>query len=182
MIRWAVPVLASVVVGCATTPAPRTEAAPVLLTLSPASLGRQLHLAQRISIFRGEGHWSLDAQLEAEPDEVRLAAFAMGQTVARLVWNGVHLEETHSTRVPDVVTPARILSDVQLAWWPEAAVRAGLPPGYEVTTSDGVRHLTHQGAPFADVRYEGPGPIWSRIELVHVAYGYRLVIESTEAP
>jgi hypothetical protein len=162
-------------------PAP-PKADELLLALPPSALGRQLHLAQRIGVTRGESHWSFEAQLEAEPDEVRVAAFALGQTVARMVWNGVRLEETHSTHVPDAVTPARILSDLQLAWWPEEAVRAGLPAGFAVSTTGSVRAVTRGGQPFAQVRYEGAGPIWPKMELKHLAYGYTLEIESTEAP
>ncbi len=147
-----------------------------MLALTPSSLGRELHLAQRITVVRGAQRTTLDAQLEADAQSVNLAAFLLGQTVARLSWNGVTLEETHSTRVPQVVTPARILSDVQLAFWPTAAVRAGLPTGYSLEEVASTRTVLRAGQPFETVVTVSP----ERTELEHFAFGYRLIIESRE--
>jgi hypothetical protein len=168
--------------ACVTPPKPApTPGDEALLALSPASLGRELHLAQRVTFTRGATSMAIDAQLEADSSSLKLAAFALGQTVAKLSWDGVHLEETHSQRVPEAVTPARIMSDVQLAFWPEDAVRAGLPAGYALQVTPARRLVLHQDAPFIDVRYTGTGPVFPRIQLEHVAHGFTLLIESTEA-
>lgn len=170
------------VVACATppTPPPAARDPGALLALPPAALGGELHLAQRVTFTRGETSMTFDAQLEADPSTLRLAAFALGQTVAKLTWDGVRLEETHSQRVPDAVSPAHIMSDVQLAFWPEASVRAGLPAGYALQVSPARRLVLHDGQPFIDVRYDGAGPAFPRIAIDHVAHGFRLVIESAE--
>jgi Protein of unknown function (DUF3261) len=164
--------------GCASlTPRPTSvDGNSALLALPPASLGRELHLAQRITVERAGQRVVLDAQLEADAQTVNLAAFVLGQTVARLSWNGVTLEETHSSRVPEVVTPARILSDVQLAFWPTDAVRAGLPPGYTLDELGATRTVLREGRPFETVVTVSP----QRSELEHLAFGYRLLIESHE--
>jgi hypothetical protein len=175
--------LALVLAAACATPQKAPPPAPdeLVLALPPAALGRELHLAQRVTVLREGARFAFDAQLEADASALRLAAFALGQTVARLSWDGQRLDETHSSRTPEVVTPARIVSDVQLAFWPEAAVRAGLPPGYELVVSPARRLLLRQGLPFIEVRYEGTGPAFPRIEVDHVAHGFQLVIESTEA-
>lgn len=153
-----------------------------LLSLSPGSLGGELHLAQRVTVLRGDSTWAFDALLEADALEVRLAAFVMGQTVLRLRWDGRTLEEEHSARTPEVITPARILSDVQLAFWPSAAIREGLPQHFTLDEGSGERVVTQDGRPFARLHSVGTPPGWSRVELSHQAYGYRLIIESKEAP
>jgi hypothetical protein len=174
--------IASVVLGaCVTAPRPVERNNEVLFQLAPAALGRELHLAQRVTFVRGSTTMSFDAQLEADASALKLAAFALGQTVARMTWDGVRLEETHSQRVPDVVTPARIMSDVQLAFWPEESIRAALPAGYSLQTAPGVRRVLLGGEALIEVRYEGAGPIFPRIELNHLAHGFRMIIESTEA-
>lgn len=166
--------------GCVTTPRP---APPVEFTLrlSPASLGRELSLVQRITVLRGEAR-SFDAQLEVDASAVRIAAVAMGQTIASLTWDGVKLEQQVSTHVPPAVTAERILSDVQLAWWPVEAIRAGLPAGFALEERGTERVLTQNGAPWATVRYEGVAPAWRHARLEHVHAGYALDIESVEAP
>ena len=173
-------VLALWVAGCVTTPKPPAEA-EFGLRLSPASLGRELLLSQRITVVRGEERRSFDAQLEADAKSVRIAAVAMGQTIASLVWDGKSLEQHVSTHVPAAVTAARILSDVQLAWWPAEAVRAGLPAGYSLEEGSGTRVVTDEGAPFASVTYEGTGPAWKFVRLTQQKYGYVLEIESVDA-
>jgi hypothetical protein len=83
--------------------------------------------------------------------------------------------------VPPAVTASRILSDVQLAWWPSDAVRSGLPAGYTLEEGAGTRAVSQNGAPFASVAYEGTAPAWSHVRLTQQRYGYVLDIESVEA-
>ena len=166
--------------GCVTAPPPRPE--PEFgLRLSPASLGRELQLSQRVTVVRGDERRSFDAQLEVDSGSVRIAAMALGQTIATLTWNGKTLEQSVSTHVPPAVTASRILSDVQLAWWPSEAIRSGLPEGFSLEEGRASRAVTERGAPFASVTYEGTAPAWSHVRLTQQRYGYVLDIESVEA-
>lgn len=164
--------------------APRVPAPELVddfrLRLSPASLGSELQLSQRITLIRGDERRSFEAQFEADPRSVRIAAVAMGQTVASLSWDGSSFEHRSSAHLPSVVTPARILSDVQLAWWPAKALQGGLPAGYSLQETEGQRSVLHHGIPFASVSYQGTGPAWSHVRLTHHRDGYALDIESVE--
>lgn len=164
--------------GCVTTPKPLPPPPEFGLRLSPASLGRELSLTQRITVSHGEVRRSFDAQLEADATAVRVAAVSLGQTIATLSWDGQTLEQRVSAHVPEVVTAARILSDVQLAWWPAQAIRAALPPGFRLEEQGSTRTLFHGEAPFATVSYEGTPPAWRHVRLAHHRYGYQLDIES----
>lgn len=172
--------LPALLLGCVTTPRP-PPVQEFTLRLSPAALGRELQLMQRISMVRGDLRRSFEAQLEIDASEVRVAALALGQTIATLRWDGQKFEQKVSTYVPEVVTAERIITDIQLAWWPEQVVREGLPSGFSLLTDGGVRELRFDGAPFASVHYEGTAPAWSRVILSHHRYGYTLEIESVEA-
>jgi hypothetical protein len=173
-------VISLLFLGCVTTPRPPAE--PEFgLRLSPASLGRELQLSQRVTVVRGEERKGFDALLEVDASAVRIAAVAMGQTIASLAWDGKTLKQEVSTHVPPAVSASRILSDVQLAWWPVEAVRAGLPAGYSLEDRSGTRVITASGAPFASVSYEGTPPAWKLVRLTQQRYGYVLEIESVEA-
>ncbi len=172
--------LALLLAGCVTTPKVLPPA-EFSLRLSPGSLGRELQLAQRITVVRGEERRSFDAQLEVDAASVRIAAVALGQTVASLHWDGTTLEQHVSAHVPPAVTAERILSDVQLAWWPATAIRAGLRDGFTLEEGQGQRALLLDGAPFAQVTYEGTAPAWAHVHLTHQRFGYALDIESVEA-
>lgn len=166
--------------GCVSAPKSRPEP-EFALRLSPASLGRELQLSQRITVVRGEDRKSFDAQLEVDASAVRIAAVAMGQTIASLSFDGKTLEQQVSTHVPPAVTASRILSDVQLAWWPADAIRTALPEGFSLEEEGGKRSLLQGGALFAQVTYEGTPPAWKFVRLTQVRYGYLLEIESVEA-
>ena len=174
--------LATFVEACAAARPRPTPTDPPLLALSPASLAAELHLVQRVTVERGDRSWVFDALVEADRSEVLIAALVMSQAVARLKWDGQRLEEEHSAQTPDAIQPARILSDVQLAFWPASAVRDGLPPHFDLDEGPLTRSVTRDGKPFAMLRYVGTPPAWSRVELTHFVYGYRLIIESKEAP
>lgn len=173
-------VISLLLLGCVTTPRP-PPGPEFGLRLSPASLGRELQLSQRVTVVRGDERKSFDAQLEVDASAVRIAAVAMGQTIASLVWDGKTLDQKVSTHVPAAVSASRILSDVQLAWWPAEAVRAGLPAGYSLEEVNGTRVIIASGAPFASVSYEGAPPAWKLVRLTQQRYGYVLEIESVEA-
>lgn len=173
-------ILSLLAAGCVTVPKPAPE--PEFgLRLSPASLGRELMLSQRVTVVRGDERKSFDAQLEVDASAVRIAAVAMGQTIASLSFDGKSLEQRVSAHVPPAVTASRILSDVQLAWWPADAIRLGLPPGYSLEEEGGKRSLLQHGALFASVTYEGTPPAWKRVRLTQHRFGYLLEIESVEA-
>lgn len=166
--------------ACVTAPKPKPDADDLLLKLSPKSLGRELQLAQRITVVRGAERKTFDAQIEVDAAEVRIAAVALGQTVASLKWDGVKLDKQVSTHVPDAITADRILSDVQLAWWPADAIRAALPGGYALDDAPAQRTLSRNGEGLARIDYVGTAPAWAHVKLSHLKYGYELDIESVD--
>lgn len=178
--RAVVTVLVALVVSaCATTPKPPPPAPDFLLKLPPAGLGREVSLNQRITMVRDGDRKSFDALLEVDAAEVRVALIAMGQTLGTLTWDGKRFTSRVSTHVPPVVTAERIITDVQLAWWPEAEVRGALPEGFTLTEQPGTRALLKDGQPFVTVTWTGDR---ARVVLTQHRYGYALEIDSAEAP
>lgn len=187
MKRFAATLLIAVALaGCATTSRTSLKAAadcgpadavPVL-RLSPASLGRELAVQQQLAAtVKGQTH-RIDVLLEADASAVRMALVSMGQTAARLEWDGQQLSETRAPWLPAVVSGERILSDLQLAMWPEAAVRAALPPGWFLDTVAGGRVLRQATDPVVAVTY----PSASRIEIDQRRDQYHLVVDTRGLP
>lgn len=170
-----VAVAAPWMVGCASAPLPTAnEPDSPLLRLAPASLGRTLALQQQLTVAaRGQTH-RLDVILEADADGVRLALMNLGQTVARLEWDGQKLNETRASWWPAAVKGERILSDLQLVLWPAPAISAALPAGWTLDAREEERVLRREGTVVATVNY----PSATRAELVNLRDGYRLSIDS----
>ena len=173
--------------ACAQAPVrPRSLQMPEL-GLSPASLGARLSLAQRLTVQQlpdaaTEGlppERSLEAQLEIETGELRLAAFAMSQRVLLLRWDGHNLEVKRHPLLPAAVDASRVLRDIQLVYWPLAAVQAALPEGWSVEDSGAQRRLLHAGEIEVQIGYAGE-PRWQgRAELDNRLERYRLAIDSS---
>jgi len=170
---WRAPgalLLAAVLAACA---APPLETSPHL-RLSPASLGTSLALQQRLTATARGQTRQMDVLLEADAQSVRLAVLGLGQTAARLEWDGTTLTESHAAWWPTAVSGERVLRDLQLMLWPAGAVSAALPAGWSLDTSAGLRVLSRDGQPVIRVQYDSP----LSAELTHMREGYAVRVES----
>ncbi|MBK1612135.1 hypothetical protein CKO44_01455 [Rubrivivax gelatinosus] len=168
---------AAVLAGCATAPAPAPLPEAPLLRLAPAALGRSLNQQQQISVSApGRAPQRAELLLEVDAQAVRLAVFGLGQTAARLEWDGRQLRQQRAPWWPAAVSGERILSELQLALWPADAVRAALPAGWTLQVGADGRRLLWADRPVMTIRHEAPG----RTELVNERDGYRLLIEAQD--
>jgi len=178
--------LGALLTACASAPPPPRIELP-RLRLAPADFGQTLSLAQRLTVLQlprsaaeeAPAEQSLDALLEIEPGELRLAAFALNQRVLSLRWDGRELGQNRHPLLPRAVDAERVLRDVQLAYWPLASVRAALPAAWSVEDGEGWRELRLNGQLQLRIDYAGR-PRWQgRTDLDNRAEGYRLAIESS---
>jgi hypothetical protein len=164
-------VLALSLLACA---APGVPAPAPLLRLAPSSLGQTLALQQRLTVQTQGRSQQLDVALEADAQSVHLAVLDLGQVVARLEWDGQVLRESRAAGWPDAVRGERILSDLQLVYWPAEAIRAALPMGWTLAAQDGTRTLRSGERTAVQVRYPAAGAA----ELDNLVERYRIRIES----
>ncbi len=177
--------LVAMLAACASAP-PAARVELPALRLAPADFGQTISLAQRLTVLQlprsaaeeAPHEQSLDAQLEIEPAELRLAAFALNQRVLSLRWDGRDLTQTRHPLLPRAVDAARVLRDVQLAYWPLASLQSALPAGWTAEDGSSWRELRLNGQTQLRIDYAGQ-PRWKgRADLDNRAEGYRLAIES----
>jgi hypothetical protein len=166
--------------GCVHVP-PSPQAllarAELPLRLSPASLGRELALQQRMTVSGWGRTEQLDVALEVDAQAVRLAVLSFGQTVARLEWDGRELTEQRARGWPAAVTGAAVLRDLQLVHWPIEAIRAALPPGWSIEHEGSDRVVRLARRTVIRVRYPTPGSA----ELHNLFTGYAVRLEAAQA-
>ena len=167
---------ALVLAACASAPFAPPAATP-MLRLAPSSLGRELAVVQQLDVQVAGQTRSLEVALEADAQSVRMAFLQLGQTVARLEWDGRQLAQSLAPGWPRVVSAEQVLSDLQLVWWPAAAVREGLAPGWQLAESPQTRELSYQGRVLTSVRKLAP----EHVELVQHAQGYTVQIHTRGA-
>jgi hypothetical protein len=160
----------------ASAPAPASAHATPQLRLAPALLGRPLNLQQHLTL-QAPGHdQQLDVLLEADAQHVQLGVLAMGQVAARLGWDGATLKEERSPWLPQAVSGARILSDLQLTLWPVPAIQAALPAGWRLVEAGNVRTLSDDQGVVTVITRRSP----QVVELDQRREHFRLVIESRD--
>lgn len=150
MFRLSLLLSAMLLAACAGTPS-RAPGAMPSLRLAPAALGRELALHQRLDFHHGERRESIEALVEADAASVRLVMHAQGQVALRLVWDGQTLDQTRAEWLPPVLSGERVLDDLQLVYWPVAAIDARLPAGWHLVEATGNRRLLHDGEIVATV-------------------------------
>lgn len=152
--------------------------------LSPASFNGTVSLMQRLSFERTGGvsnpRQVIEAILEIDASDVRLAGFSLGQRIITLHWDGHALNSERHPQLPQTVDAGRVLRDVQYAYWPTAAIRAALPQDWSLDDEAGVRTLRFQGKPMLLVSYSVASRWEGRAELDNRLEGYSLIIESAE--
>lgn len=169
--------------SCATRPVRPLLAIPEP-RLSPASLGQTISVAQRLSFERRhrtpeEPARSLDAQLEVDARELRLADIAMGTRVLTLSWDGQQLQQQRHPQLPAQVDAARVLRDIQYAYWPADAIRRVLPEGWSLQEADQQRELRSGDTVVLSLRYRGQSLWDGYLQLDNLVEGYRLDIQSS---
>ncbi len=161
-------------VACMTRPVSTQPAPTPMLRLSPASLGAPMARQQELEFRFGKQRQVVDALLEVDATEVRLALLAMGQSALRLRWDGTELHETRAAWLPSALQSERVLSDLQLVYWPTADIQRALPEGWVIRESSGARDLLHGDEVVVAISF----PSSDRIELTQHRDGYRLIITS----
>jgi hypothetical protein len=163
--------------GCATLGLHRSfDSLPLLL---PAALGAEVIASQRLVVSRDDGGaaMTLEAAVEVDAMEVRMAGLLLGQRVLLVDWDGHRLREQREPVVPSSVTGRALLRDLQLVYWPAESIRAVLPPGWRLEEVEAKRRLYH-GATLAfeserrDADRMGGAGLWN-----HVGH-YRIEIQS----
>ena len=164
--------------GCGHAPSHRPAAALATpaLRLPPSALAQPLSLQQRLTFVHGERRETVDAMVESDAGGTRLAIHAQGQVALRLDWDGKELKQQRASWLPAALDGERVLTDLQLVYWPVAAFAAALPPGWTLAEEGGRRLLRRGDEVVATVDY--PRPSHARLE--QHALGYTLDIESSE--
>lgn len=168
---------AALLTGCALFPPQRLAPAP-FAPLTPASLGRSVQAEQILRIAYGEQSLALQCAVSVTAVETAVTCFtALGQRAFQLRHDGHSLHADAADA--QSMAPDRILTDLQLAYWPLAALSAALPDGWQLSEpAPGVRRLRRDGVLHTEVHYGAATPWNGRLWLVNFAQGYSLDIGS----
>ena len=181
MIRALLLICLSLLLGCATV-APAPVASPLpKLRVTPASFGDTVQWNQHLLVKHGEQTQELDALLSITPEHVRLVGLAMNMRVLTLDYDGQTISEQRNPLLPKEVDSERVLSDILLTYWPQAALAATLPTGWTLVDQQRQRILSYDSTPVVIITYGSDDRRSGRADLRNLRYDYEIWIDSVPA-
>lgn len=175
-------VLAATLLLAACAHAPRRPSPSPALRLAPAALAASVSLQQRLTVSHGARTQRADALLEVDDEALRLVLLVGPRRMLTLVFDGESVEQERDPALPGALAGERFVDDIQLAYWPAAAIRAALPPGWTLDESPLRRILRRDGASAIEVRYSQTTRWLGHIEIHHLGQDYWLAIDSAALP
>jgi hypothetical protein len=149
---------------------------------TPSALGRSVDVAQTIvSRFRGTSY-TVDAQIQINPDELVFVALdGFGRRALTITWKGSVPTYETAPWLPPMLRPANVLADFVICYWPDEAVSAAIKgSGATLVTSAGMRKIVRGKRDLIVVEY-GKGEGWNRsAHLRNLAFGYEINVQSVE--
>lgn len=170
--------------GCATPQAgvaarQAMAASMPVLRLPPSALPTPLALQQRLAFRHGDRRQTVDALVESDGANTRLVIHAQGQVALRLDWDGKELKQQRAPFLPAALDGERVLSDLQLVFWPVDAIAPTLPAGWSLRM-EGQRRVLRQGdAIIATIDY--PQPLQARLEQHALDYSLDITSSAIES-
>jgi hypothetical protein len=183
MNRSALLAIALFAAACATHPPPSPPAASTRNwpLLAPAALGRSAQVRQILHAAFQSRTVDLQCVVTVDPDRLTVVGLnTLGLRAFKVTYDGLQVDEQRAPQVPAFVDGARLVEDIQLAFWPLPALQATLAPaGWTVVEPfAGTRRLLRDGALVAEVHYATTDPWSGRIWLVNLRDRYSLSIDT----
>jgi hypothetical protein len=166
--------------GCAH--APKTPAPAAQSALAPPGAVGARSASQVIHAAYGAHAVVLRTAIEVNAGELKVVGVtATGQRLFTVSYDGKEIHAEKSRFVPADLDPARMLSDVELALWPLAAVQTAFRErGLAVSEPfAGVRRLMRGDRLIAEVHYASADPWAGRLWFVNFEFDYSLTIDTS---
>jgi hypothetical protein len=170
--------------GCASvqTSSPAGSGHLPIPPLPAATLGETRNALQIVRAAFGQQEATMQSAVDITPERMQVVALsAMGLRLFSVTVENGKTTVERAPGIPEQVQPEQILRDIQLCYWPLAALQAG----YQGTPWDvsepfaGTRRLKRDGRLIAEIHYSKPGadPWRSRLWLANFEYGYSLAVD-----
>jgi hypothetical protein len=155
-----------------------TNTKPLFPIASPQGPARRI--VQQLSAQWPGRLETLLCVLELDSRHIAMAGLTQdGLSLFNLSYDGKSLLSDKNPMVPEMVAPEMIIADLQLVYWPLAALQNQLPKQLKLESGPNFRRLSEDGQVRAEVRYLSSEDDWPRtVELANFQYHYRLSIHT----
>jgi len=172
--------VASLLNACAQAPV-QSQASPPRPLAAPATLQTDRVAQQIVRGAFGEREMTMNCIVSVRGDLLTVIGLtALGARVFTIRYDGSQVQVEKELPTPPQLTAERLLADIQLAFWPSAALQPVLAQqGWRLTEPfPRTRRLWRGSALVGEVHYDDDDPWRGRSWLVNLQHGYTLGIES----
>lgn len=173
---------ATLLAACAQVPPASDRGITLLPLLSPASLGKSAQIRQLLHAAHGDQDVTLQCVISDDLQTLSMVCLtALAQRVFSVDYDGQSLKTWRAPFAPSGIDPARIVADLQFAYWPLIALEsAWKDSGYQLEEPrSGLRRLRRDGHIVEETHSADSGPWPSRLWLVNFDHDYALDIETS---
>lgn len=158
-------VLSFLLSACTFTGGPKTL--PELPLLSPTSFGKQVQLSQRVTVdLDGEQQIFLAAWAVDDEQLSFVGLTPSGQRLLILNYGPQGFSEDYSPMLDDALPGRQVLSHLQMAHWPLAAIDAALEnTGWRMVAIGLSRQLQFNGRPILSIALDQESALPTRIRI-----------------
>lgn len=145
--------------GCGLLPEPRPAPPPLL---PPASFGKNLQVSQLLEIATPktaltDAPQQLLIVVAIDHQQLRVTGLTpAGQRLMNITYDGQRVQANGTHRLPEWLTPQTILSQLQLAHWPLAALQHNYSAPWQLSGTSQQRQLSRENQPIVTVDYTSP--------------------------
>jgi hypothetical protein len=172
--------LCTVLNGCAVLTKSDVVNQPVLMPMAPP-IGPSRRVVQQITAQWPDRKETMLCVLELDKQRIAIAGLTNdGLSLFNLTYDGKTIVADKSPLLPDSVAPEFIITDLQLVYWPVAALQKSLHgSSWRLEVDTNHRRLYYQGSKTIEVNYLVHDALWAKsAELVNYRYNYRLQIKT----
>jgi hypothetical protein len=175
-----VALVAVALLGCASHPTQGGGEASRPL-VAPATLGVERTVSQVVRGAFGSRDMTMNCVVTVKDGTMTVVGLsAMGLRLFTIRYDGKTTSVENTLPVPPQLTPERLLADLQLVYWPLAALQQPLASAaWQLSEpTPGTRRLRRDERVIAEVHYANEDPWQGRSWLVNLEHGYTLSIDS----
>lgn len=161
----------------------RVEIAPgmVIALPSPGALGRSIEAVQLVTVQFDDRSLSFEGRIAIDPDRLLLVGTDLaGRRLMRIEWRAGQWHVEKSPEIPDQLSPARILADIALIYWPSPTLAATLAPDARLAETPGRRTLLHRNRPVIEIEIPIDNPWSGPSRLTNLGWQYVIDVQSRE--
>jgi hypothetical protein len=147
--------------------------------LAPATLGAAEQVKQLLRVAVGDKAFNVQCVVTVRGGRISIIGVTpLGLRAFSVDYDGSTVNETRAPQMPEFITGARLLNDIQFAFWPLAELTGALQgTGWTVGEPfPGTRRLLRDGRLYAEVHYADTQPWSGRIWLSNFQDRYSLSI------